>query len=285
MVIFLNSMLIQYKSDLKEYLNKLNSKKLALIPTMGALHEGHISLVEKAKTLTQDVVVSIYVNPRQFGPGEDLDTYPRSLKRDFDILSKLDVRAVFAPNNEEIYPEGYQTYVYNSKISRDLCGASRSSHFQGVCTIVLKLINLIKPKWILFGKKDYQQYKIIEQMINDLDLDTKIVAGELIRDSRGLALSSRNSRLNEKEAELALSLYHTLKLGKEMVSKGERDPKYLLDFLKERLMAIDGISLDYLEMRNADDLVKSNPKTILDSILFGAIKIGTTRLIDNMPLS
>ncbi|MFK7826645.1 MAG: pantoate--beta-alanine ligase [Oligoflexales bacterium] len=281
----MKSKLIQCKSELKEFLGKLSSKRIALVPTMGALHQGHISLIEKAKTLSQDIIVSIFVNPSQFGPGEGLSSYPRTLSKDLIILNELGVQAVFAPNSEEIYPRDFQTYIYNSRISENLCGTSRMGHFQGVCTIVLKLINLIRPKWIFFGKKDYQQYKIIEQMITDLDLETKIIACELIRNSRGLALSSRNKSLSEEEAELALSLYHTLKLGKDLVSKGERNPEHIEGFLKKKLMVIEGISLDYLEIRNAKDLTKSSPSSILDSILFGAIKIGSTRLIDNMPLS
>ncbi|NRA45071.1 MAG: pantoate--beta-alanine ligase [Oligoflexales bacterium] len=285
MVNFLNSKLIQNKSELKEFLGKLNHQQIALVPTMGALHAGHLSLVEKAKTLADQTVVSIYVNPSQFGENEDLDSYPRTLENDLAKLSDLGVSAVYAPGNEQVYPEGFQTYVYNNSLSNDLCGASRPGHFQGVCTIVLKLINLMQPKWVVFGKKDYQQYKIIEQMVRDLDLDTGIVGADLVRDSHGLALSSRNKNLNEDQKKLALSLYQTLQLGKQIVQQGERDPSRVVDILKKKLLEVDGITLDYLEMRQADDLSASSPDSVVDSILLGAIKVGSTRLIDNMPLS
>lgn len=277
--------LIKAKSDLKEFVNSLDDDSIALIPTMGALHEGHLSLIKKAMTLTSDIIVSIYINPSQFGPNEDLNTYPRSLTDDIAALDKLGVCAVFAPTDEEMYPQGFQTYVYNDNISKDLCGKSRPEHFQGVCTIVLKLINLVRPKWIVFGKKDYQQYKIIEQMISDLDLDTKIIAGELVRASNGMALSSRNQKLNECQKQIALNLFEVLQSGKELVSQGQYDPEQIVMHLRKKLMEIKGISLDYLEIRKAKDLTKSSPDTILDSILFGAIKVGSTRLIDNVPLS
>ena len=285
MVIFLNIKLIQCKSELREFLSRDYSKKVALVPTMGALHKGHLSLVEKAKALTSDVIVSIYVNPTQFGENEDLGRYPRTLEKDLQLLDKLEVPAVFAPLNEEVYPKGYQTYVYNNSLSQELCGASRPGHFQGVCTIVLKLINLINPQWVIFGKKDYQQYKIIERMITDLNINTNIVAADLVRDPSGLALSSRNKNLNSSDAKLALYLFKTLQHGKALVKQGERDPELIVKALKKKIMEIDGISLDYLEIRKAEDLSKSSPSSILDSILFGAIKIGSTRLIDNMPLS
>ena len=258
--------------------------EVILIPTMGFLHNGHFSLIKEAFRISRHVIVSIFLNPIQFENHKDFSLYPKSLDRDFKELKKLGVTAVFAPHSEEMYPKHFQTYISNECLAHSLCGKSRPSHFKGVCTIVMKLINLTKPHYVIFGRKDYQQFKIIEKMVDDLDVNTKILSSNTIREPNGLAISSRNHRLSEHHRLLAQNFFQSLSAGKKIFADGERSPQIIINKVKEQLLKIPDIQIDYIEIRSSTDLSKSTSTNIERSIIFGAITIDSIRLIDNLPL-
>jgi pantoate--beta-alanine ligase len=255
--------------------------KVALVPTMGFLHEGHLSLVRAANMENDLVVVSIFVNPTQFGPGEDYDTYPRDLENDVIKLQETGIEYIFAPDVEELYPEGYSTFVEVEGITDKLCGHFRPGHFRGVTTIVSKLFNIIKPDRAYFGEKDYQQLIVIKKMVRDLNMPVQIKGLPIIREEDGLAMSSRNRYLNSEERKAATVLYKALQNAKKMVYNGERDAdqikKEMLSFInKEPLVSIDYVSV--VDPETLEDLDK-----IKDSVLLAlAVYIGDTRLIDNV---
>ncbi len=262
----------------------LHQKKLGrtigLVPTMGYLHSGHISLIKRAKKDCDLVVVSIYVNPTQFGPEEDYKRYPRDLRRDRKLAKAAGANLLFIPSNKEIYPDGYYTYVSVEKLSEKLCGVSRPTHFRGVTTVVLKLFDIIKPDKSYFGWKDAQQLIIIKKMAEDLNLNTKVIGLPTVREKDGLAVSSRNKYLSKEERKIAPILYQTLVKTKKMVSSGEKDAGKIL---KEARKIIEGkkIKIDYLKAVNLTDLadVKRIEKNTLIVI---AAWVGKTRLIDSM---
>lgn len=256
--------------------------KIGFVPTMGYLHKGHLSLVKIAKRNADKVVVSIFVNPTQFGPNEDLDRYPRNINRDKKILGDMGVDAVFLPTIDMMYPEGYLTYVEVEKLSKILCGASRPQHFRGVTTVVLKLFNIVVPDIAVFGEKDYQQAVIIKRMVNDLNLSVKIRTGKIIREDDGLAMSSRNAYLNPGERERATALYKSLLLANKMVNSGEKDCKKIKNRMKKLILS-EGGKIDYVEIVHPESL---DPlKSIEDKArALVAVWIGKTRLIDNMLL-
>jgi pantoate--beta-alanine ligase len=258
-------------------------KKIAFVPTMGYLHEGHLSLVRIAKKWGDVVVVSIFVNPTQFGPSEDYNSYPRDEKRDLSLLKKEKVDFVFIPSVEEMYPENYQTYVEVVEMSKYLCGRSRPGHFRGVCTVVTKLFNIVKPHYAVFGEKDYQQLKIIERMTADLNMDVKIIPGPTVRERDGLAMSSRNVYLSEEERKSALSLSKALNEVKKMVEGGERDCEVLIRKAREIIEREPHTRIDYVEIV---DPVRLEPiKRIEDKAVIAlAVFVGKARLIDNMKL-
>jgi len=258
-------------------------KKIAFVPTMGYLHEGHLSLVRIAKKWGDVVVVSIFVNPAQFGPSEDYNSYPRDEKRDLSLLKKEKVDFVFIPSVEEMYPENYQTYVEVVEMSKYLCGRSRPGHFRGVCTVVTKLFNIVKPHYAVFGEKDYQQLKIIERMTADLNMDVKIIPGPTVRERDGLAMSSRNVYLSEEERKSALSLSKALNEVKKMVEGGERDCEVLIRKAREIIEREPHTRIDYVEIV---DPVRLEPiKRIEDKAVIAlAVFVGKARLIDNMKL-
>jgi pantoate--beta-alanine ligase len=258
-------------------------KKIAFVPTMGYLHEGHLSLVRIAKKWGDVVVVSIFVNPTQFGPSEDYNSYPRDEKRDLSLLKKEKVDFVFIPSVEEMYPENYQTYVEVVEMSKYLCGRSRPGHFRGVCTVVTKLFNIVKPHYAVFGEKDYQQLKIIERMTADLNMDVKIIPGPTVRERDGLAMSSRNVYLSEEERKSALSLSKALNEVKNMVEGGERDCEVLIRKAREIIEREPHTRIDYVEIV---DPVRLEPiKRIEDKAVIAlAVFVGKARLIDNMKL-
>lgn len=253
---------------------------LGLVPTMGALHEGHLSLVRAAQKQCSPVAVSIFVNPKQFGPSEDLQKYPRTFEADRAALEALGVDYVFAPPPEEIYPAGFRTSVDVEGLSERLEGRTRPGHFRGVTTVVLKLFGIVQPRFSFFGRKDAQQVRILQQMIADLNLGTEIVVCPIVRGADGLAMSSRNAYLKEGDRRAATALYRSLEAVRREVSRGERDVVRLLAALRRVLDAEPGVAPDYAEIVDADTFepVRSLRKACY--VLLAA-RVGSTRLIDN----
>lgn len=253
---------------------------LGFVPTMGALHEGHFSLVRAARQQCSPVVVSIFVNPKQFGPSEDFQKYPRTFEPDRAALEKLGVDYLFAPSPEEIYPHGFRTAVAVEGLSDRLEGRSRPGHFRGVTTIVLKLFEIIQPRFAYFGRKDAQQVRIIQQMAADLDLDTQIVACPIVREPDGLALSSRNVYLTGADREAATALYRALDAVRREVAAGQHDPAQLMVALRKVIESEPGVALDYAEIVDAETLEPVVTLRHACYILLAAF-VGGTRLIDN----
>jgi len=256
--------------------------KIGLVPTMGYLHEGHLSLVRKARELCDTVIVSIFVNPIQFGEGEDYDRYPRDLSRDLDLLQKEGVDAVFAPKVKSMYPEREQTMVEPpAGLENKMCGRNRPGHFRGVTTVVSKLFNICLPDMAFFGQKDAQQALIVEKMVRDLNFPVRIVKGEIIREPDGLAMSSRNVYLSPEEREKATVLYRSLLMARDLINRGEREPSRVREAMLEMIKQVDGAQVDYVEIYNANDL--SELEEIKGQVLLAlAVRFGTTRLIDNL---
>ena len=256
-------------------------KRIGLVPTMGYLHEAHLSLVRKAKEFCDIVVVSIFVNPTQFGPGEDFERYPRDEEGDSAKLEKEGVDFIFIPEANEIYPPEYQTYLEVEEISKGLCGDFRPGHFRGVATVVSKLFNIVKPHVAVFGEKDYQQLLVIKRMVEDLNFDIQIVPGALVREEDGLAMSSRNTYLSPEGRQRALHLYRSLTKGKELYESGEREVSILSKAVKEGIESTDGIALQYVEIRDAETLERVE-RVSKPSVIAVAGIVGNTRLIDNI---
>lgn len=260
---------------------KRQGYKIAFVPTMGFLHEAHLALVKKAKELGDKTVVSIFVNPLQFGPKEDFREYPRNLERDLALLEKEKVDAVFIPETEEMYPPDFQTYVEVTKLTTGLCGAFRPGHFKGVTTVVLKLFNIVNPDIAIFGEKDYQQLQVIKQMIKDLNLDIEIVAHPTVREKDGLAMSSRNIYLSSAERESAISLYKALLLAQKLVKEGEKDSQKIKEEMEKFIHSFPFTKVQYIEFvdpQTLDPIDKIN-KPVLCAL---AVYVGKARLIDNM---
>ena len=257
-----------------------SDRLLGLVPTMGALHEGHFSLVREAQRQCSPVVVSIFVNPKQFGPSEDFQKYPRTLEADAATLDNLGVDCVFAPPPEEIYPSGFRTWVAVEGLSDRLEGRSRPGHFRGVTTVVLKLFEIVQPRFAFFGRKDAQQARIIRQMTGDLDLGTEIVVCPIVREPDGLALSSRNAYLSASDRRAATVLYRSLAGVRREIAAGERDVVHLLASVRKMIEAEPGVSLDYAELVDADTLDPAMALRKLCYVLLAA-RVGSTRLIDN----
>jgi pantoate--beta-alanine ligase len=255
---------------------------IGFVPTMGCLHEGHLSLVREAGKRNDLVVVSIFVNPTQFGPKEDLKKYPRNLKRDLELLSKQKVDAVFCPGVGEMYPEGYGTYIEVKGLSDKLCGASRPGHFKGVATVVAKLLNIVRPHAAYFGEKDFQQLVIIRKMAADLNMNVKIVSMPTVRDADGLAMSSRNSYLSKEERSRAPAIIRSLKLAKTLVGSGiksaERIKSAMTKLIKTSKLKIDYISI--CDPRTLEEKKAVRGKTLVAAAAYA----GKTRLIDNITI-
>jgi pantoate--beta-alanine ligase len=253
---------------------------LGFVPTMGALHKGHASLMQAAKAQCAPVVVSIFVNPKQFGPTEDFQKYPRTLESDRALLESLGVDYLFAPPAEEIYPQGFRTLVNVEGLSNRLEGRSRPGHFQGVATVVLKLFEIVQPRFAYFGRKDAQQCRIIQQMATDLNLDTEIVVSPIVREPDGLALSSRNAYLSPDDRRAGTALYRSLEGLRAEISAGQRDAAHLIATARRVLESEPGVKTDYVEIVDAESL---EPVTLLRnrSLVLIAARVGKTRLIDN----
>lgn len=268
-------------SDLRAFLTlaRGNGKTVGFVPTMGNLHQGHLDLVNKASDMTDIVVVSIFVNPMQFGPHEDFDAYPRTLNADCEALNNHPCDAVFAPTVREVYPKGVNTEIDLPSLSTILCGHHRPGHFKGVATVVTKLLNIVQPDVAVFGNKDYQQLQVIQTMVADLLIPITIVGADTTREPNGLAMSSRNAYLSAEEKETAAMLYATLKrIGDAL--RSDSQVSTTLKQEKERLTAA-GFVLDYLEIRDAQDLSKSYVEAD-SAVILVAAKLGRARLIDNL---
>lgn len=254
---------------------------IGLVPTMGYIHDGHISLIKEARKKNDIVVISIFVNPTQFGPNEDYDKYPRNEQRDLDICESNDCDYVFLAQKDEIYPDDFLTYVETEELGQTLCGRSRPIHFKGVTTILTKLFNIVQPDRAYFGQKDAQQLIIIKKMVEDLNMNVKIIGCPTIREEDGLALSSRNSYLNNNERKDALLIYKSLILAKNLIDNGEKDVEKIKKEIKDTINLGKNNSIDYIEILNNKTL-KSISK-IKDEVLIAiAVNVGNTRLIDNI---
>ncbi len=270
---------------LREALDK--HKRIAFVPTMGNLHEGHLNLVKIAKQHAHCVVVSIFVNPLQFGPNEDLDRYPRTLEADCEKLEKLEASIVFAPSVADMYP-GFDGKSLNQTITvtpppiaNELCGASRPGHFAGVATVVTKLFNIVQPNVAVFGKKDFQQLNIIRKLVNQLNFPIDIIAGETIREPGGLAMSSRNGNFNDAEKKQAVQLYLTLRQMIEAIKLNQLDFA-TIEKNAEKQLEKQGWIVDYMSIRSSATLHSASNKEVGNLIVLGAATLNGTRLIDNI---
>ncbi|MFH1442136.1 MAG: pantoate--beta-alanine ligase [Candidatus Omnitrophota bacterium] len=256
-------------------------ESIGFVPTMGALHDGHISLIRKARSENNTVVVSIFVNPSQFSPKEDFKCYPRVIKKDSFICKKEGVDFIFYPSIKQMYPEGYRTYVSSEGLSNLLCGKSRPVHFKGVATVVAKLFNIVCPDNAYFGQKDAQQAVIVKRMVEDLNIPVKIKALPIIRQKNGLALSSRNVYLNDKEKQDALVLSQSLNLAKSLIKAGVVNADKIIKIMKQLILKKKTAKIDYVSIVNLNDL-KPVKQVSGNCLIVLAVYIGKTRLIDNV---
>ena len=268
--------------DVRERVNAWKREELTIgfVPTMGYLHEGHKSLMEAARANNDRVVVSVFVNPMQFGPNEDLESYPRDFEKDSALCESVGVDLIFHPEPEEMYADGFCSYVDMNGLTTELCGKSRPIHFRGVQTVVLKLFNIVKPDTAYFGQKDAQQLAVIKRMVKDLNVDTEIVGCPIVREADGLAKSSRNTYLNPDERKAALILSRSLKLGRELIENGETDSKAVIKAITDSINTEPLAKIDYVDVVDFDTItpVDKIGKSVLVAI---AVYIGKTRLIDN----
>lgn len=268
----------------REYLAKNSGGNgLGLVPTMGFLHEGHISLVRRCRAENGVTAVSIFVNPIQFGPGEDLASYPRDMERDLSLLEQEGVDMVFAPLPEQMYSKDFSVHVDEEDLSRGLCGASRPGHFRGVCTVVTKLFNIIRPDRAYFGQKDYQQLQVIKRMVRDLNMSVEVVPCPIVREEDGLAMSSRNMYLTPEERQSALLLNRSLGMAEDMVKAGEKSNRKIRQAVTDMLNSDPALSIDYVELKDAEDL-KDLSEVNRKAVLALAVRVGKARLIDNTVL-
>ena len=264
----------------------IRGEKVGLVPTMGAIHEGHLSLVRAAEQECDKIIVTIFVNPTQFAPNEDLDKYPRDLHADLDLLADLKVEFVFAPEVESMYPEGFSTYIEGPAATELLEGEKRPAHFRGVTTIVAKLFNIIPADHAYFGQKDFQQAFIIYRMATDLDFGVNVRICPIIREVDGLAMSSRNAYLDDEQRTQALALWNSLKLGNELILAGERVTEQVTRQMEELLLKEGVSSIDYVHIADPESLEPAVLQRAADNdervVLLVAAYVGKTRLIDNL---
>ena len=262
---------------------RLQGKKIAFVPTMGYLHQGHMSLLSEGRKRGDELVLSIFVNPTQFAAGEDLSTYPKNIQGDLAIAEKQGVNTVFLPEASEIYKENHQTFVDLEILPNFLCGRSRPGHFRGVATVVTKLFHIVKPHVAVFGEKDYQQLAVIRQMARDLNFDIDIVGSPTVREQDGLAMSSRNAYLDADQRQSALCLIKSLQNARDLVKNGETNPEVIIRLSSEIIASYPETSIDYLAI--CDPVSLEAVSVIQSAVLFAmAVKVGRTRLIDNMIL-
>jgi pantoate--beta-alanine ligase len=264
---------------------RAGGKRIALVPTMGFLHEGHVSLLDEGRRRGDVLVLSIFVNPTQFGPKEDLSRYPRDLDGDLAKAERAGVDVAYVPDAASMYPAGYQTFVEVEQLQKPLCGGSRPGHFRGVATVVLKLFHAVQPHVALFGRKDYQQLQVLTTMARDLDVGVEVIGLPIVRESDGLAMSSRNAYLSPDERLRALALSRALLSARESFEQGERDAGRLVDCARQTVHLTPGVRLDYLELRDADTLAELHGRVTRPAVMAIAAFVGTTRLIDNQLLA
>ncbi len=267
-------------AEIKKALGSSDGRTVGLVPTMGALHRGHLSLIERAARDCDTVVVSIYVNPTQFGPTEDLEGYPRQFDKDIEMASGAGADIIFAPADDELYPAPVFTEIKINEFVGLLCGKKRPEHFSGVATIVVKLVNIIKPDIIYFGEKDWQQFVMVKKVFKDLNVDTLVVGMPIVRDADGLALSSRNRYLSQKQRRSAKALPAALELAHDMIKNGERRKDKIISAAKEVIAAEPSLELEYFSICHPENLVEV--ETIKgEMLLAAAVDAGGARLIDN----
>jgi pantoate--beta-alanine ligase len=274
--------ILEHISDMRRWseAERCAGRRIVLVPTMGFLHEGHLSLMREGKKLGDRLVASIFVNPAQFGPNEDYSAYPRHLERDRGLLEKEGVDLLFRPSAEEMYSAGHRTYVDVEELSSVLCGASRPGHFRGVATVVAKLFNIVRPHVAVFGLKDYQQFRIISRMVEDLNLDVELIGHPIVRDEDGLAMSSRNAYLSEEERKAALSLSRSLIKARELVSQGERRSSVIIAAVRAEIGKEPQVRIDYVQLVDAAGL-RPVERIHDEALLALAARVGKARLIDN----
>lgn len=263
---------------------KKEGKSIGLVPTMGYLHEGHASLLKAAKKHTDVVVMSIFVNPKQFGPNEDFEKYPRDLRRDEEMAREAGVDVIFYPSLEDMYPDDYATYVTVEMLTSKLCGESRPGHFSGVATVVTKLFNIVRPDVAYFGQKDLQQALMIKKMVEDLNMGIEIKMMPIVREKSGLAMSSRNIYLSENQKKDAVILYQSLKTAEALVKEGETDAKKIIKTIEEMIKSKPSARIDYAVIVDAKEM-KSLRTISGEAVIALAVFFGNTRLIDNIIVS
>lgn len=271
--------------EMKEIIRKekKNGKKIGLVPTMGSLHEGHLSLIRRASEENDQVAVSIFVNPTQFNDDDDFASYPRTMERDIRLAEEAGAGIVFCPTSKEMYPQGYKTYVNVETITEKLCGAFREGHFRGVTTIVCKLFNIVQPDKAYFGQKDAQQLIVVRKMVEDLNMDVEVVACPTVREKDGLALSSRNVHLSFEERKKALQISRALFEAEEMIKSGIKDADKIKKHIIEKLGKELSSGIEYVEI--VDGVTIERLKKIEGNVLIAiAAKVGKTRLIDNIQI-
>lgn len=272
-------------SSVSRKVRRQQDRTIGLVPTMGALHDGHLSLVREARRMCDVVVVSVFVNPTQFAPGEDFDRYPRDLTHDAALLTDYNVDYIFAPAPEEIYPKNFSTYVTVEGLSDQLEGASRPGHFRGVATVVTVLFNIVRPDFAFFGQKDAQQSMIVRRLVRDLAFDTEIVVLPTVREESGLALSSRNAYLNDEERFAAPALYRALQRAKVLYKDGERNAARIAGVVRATIESEPRARIDYISITDADTLEKLDKLDDRTVLIAVAAQFGKTRLIDNIVLN
>jgi pantoate--beta-alanine ligase len=258
-------------------------RTIVFVPTMGFLHEGHLSLLKEGQKHGDVLVLSIFVNPTQFGPNEDFDTYPQDMAHDLKLARNTGIDIVFTPQRDDLYGDEFETYVSLENLPNHLCGLSRPIFFRGVATVVTKLFHIVKPHTAIFGEKDFQQLTVIKKMVRNLNLDIKIIGSPIVRENDGLAMSSRNSYLTTEQRPAALSLYRSLQQAQSMVKKGEKNTRMIIEAVSQEIQAHPDTVIDYITVCDSETL--EDITLIENPVLMAlAVKVGKTRLIDNMML-
>jgi pantoate--beta-alanine ligase len=275
----------QRMSSVARKVRREQDRTIGLVPTMGALHDGHLSLVREARRMCDVVVVSVFVNPAQFAPGEDFERYPRDLTKDTALLTDYNVDYIFAPSPEEMYPKGFATYVTVEGLSEQMEGVARPGHFRGVSTVVTILLNIIHPDFAFFGQKDAQQTLVVKRLVRDLSLETEIVILPTVREPSGLALSSRNAYLNNEERQAASILYKALTRAESAYAEGERNGAKILGIVRSTIEMEPRAHIDYVSVTDADTLEKLDKLNDRAVLIALAVRFGQTRLIDNIILN
>ena len=274
---------IEECSEMKAISRDISSRKksIGMVPTMGSLHQGHLSLIKRSVRENDCTIVSIFVNPIQFGPDEDYEAYPRNIERDVEMISETGADYVFAPAVSGMYQKKYSTFIDVSGITEVLCGAKRPGHFRGVCTVVAKLFNICRPDVAYFGQKDYQQCMVIKKMVRELDMDPVIEVCPIVREEDGLAMSSRNSYLDQRQRKAAPCLYKALMAGEKAFGEGVKDTARIIAAVEDVIARCNGMKIDYIEIRDAADLSELS-EVRAEAVIAAAVKLGDTRLIDNI---